>query len=1514
MQEAEEQDTCRICSAPAEVDQPLFHPCKCSGTIRYIHQDCLTTWLSHSKKKNCDVCKHSYAFTKVYAPDMPSTLPPVLLIRRLLQQGLFALLFGLRGIVVGIIWLAALPWATVWTWRMYFSMGESTAWWISGHPRPVSDQESPFYYNIHSDDSTPPPKTFIGRLTSHPVWTALSADIFTGQIIASLIVLTFVAVFLLREWISQNARPGVFEDEEVLPEDPQFRVDFPAPAARPGGPQPRENNPLDEALARRQIETLRALDALRARDGVNGHMVGGERLHGRSPIDLPRKKGKGRQGRQGRKDRFDSDLRAATRRKLHPGGLADDGDGDRDPEQERMKRKSFSRRVFTARMAGARRKAALAASGGAPPLARVPPLQVDPKFEFTFKANTQVVGLAAENASEACTTDSGLTDALSTTVFPAVTLEPPRATIPFSFVHVNSSPLSPTTPHEDEIEVGLAPSSSSSSLNHSKTRRPPLPTSILPALGTSTPRVISPVQTPAEHSSLATYRAPEELEAGPSRLPASLIEASDDGEDDSESEQDFTQQDFAAYFGEPALPLELEDLPILKIQNDEETDNEAEEGPWRFRMREEPEASENEEEDDEGEDEEAEEEAAAGMERFAFDEWEDIELEGEAPDLPPIADPEVGAAPHGQEGARDDRAPVGGGVPADLAEELEGNVEDDMEGAMEAIGMRGPIYGVLQNAALMIFVLDTAIGLGIWIPFTVGKSAALLSLDPPRFLQILHLPIRAIRVITDPVVDTVVFFLVELLFPPIKRALFNSVSSVSNFVLFLVGKSLGQTVVDGIVGATTKLGSNVANLTDNPLEHLFAWTSSTPQPQTSAASPSFVSACLDKLVDLAEPQFAWLGMRVRLASLHVQLIWIRLAVGEAPADRAFAIILGYAVVGLAVAIYLNLLTVGNARSAGRAVRSAVRQQLLVLKVASFIFIELVTFPLSCGIVLDLCTVWLFPEANLTSRAAFFVQAPLTATFYHWVAGTMFMYAFAVLLSGCRAVMRAGAMWFIKDPQDQNSHPIRDILDRPTLTQLRKICVSLLLLGNKSIMPFRWKNRAPLSNVPVDLLFLHLVLPYTMHYFRPKKALKEFATIIWKALAKRLRLTSYFFGGRHPAEERSKRWRLFSSQPREEAPVADGSFRRVPATDNLALPRDMRATVGVTENGEPVDEQASQLMADQNAETEKAKRNINEDFMIVYIPPAFRYRVICFIALLWVIGAILLGLTVALPILLGRRVFELFTPRDVHDGYSLIVGFYLLWGFYLVGSAIDRLDKRRQRVSGFGDRTRTRADLPVLVIKRGLLWLAKSGYMALCLGIVIPTLISFVIDLYIILPIRFTIDPAMTPRIRVVDTWALGLLYVKIALHATRIQPPNRISRGIQHIINNGWTKSDPAQATKEVIGPVVGGLLGMIIFPGAVFRTMQYFFPHMSLDDKFIFMHVYPAIFMLAGLVRSAVVLYGLLASWSQSIRDKEFLVEMRLRNHEPEREKVDVTAEEGQERVGSSGLNRQVGLDAVDI
>lgn len=57
---------------------------------------------------------------------MPARLPITLVIKKLIQQAGLGILFALRGILVGTVWLAFLPWATVWTWRMYFAMGDAT--------------------------------------------------------------------------------------------------------------------------------------------------------------------------------------------------------------------------------------------------------------------------------------------------------------------------------------------------------------------------------------------------------------------------------------------------------------------------------------------------------------------------------------------------------------------------------------------------------------------------------------------------------------------------------------------------------------------------------------------------------------------------------------------------------------------------------------------------------------------------------------------------------------------------------------------------------------------------------------------------------------------------------------------------------------------------------------------------------------------------------------------------------------------------------------------------------------------------------------------------------------------------------------------------------------------------------------------------------------------------------------------------------------------------------------------
>lgn len=993
-------------------------------------------------------------------------------------------------------------------------------------------------------------------------------------------------------------------------------------------------------------------------------------------------------------------------------------------------------------------------------------------------------------------------------------------------------------------------------------RRPPMANSTIFAEG-ATPNKLQPSPALPSSPSLAMYLAPEELEAGPSGY-------FDSGEHSKEE----LEEELESFFRDPesASP----DLPPPSDGQDQASiatipDTLLEEN--------------DEEDDDEGEEEEEEEEdipaqaPAAEVDRVLDDEdEEDDDGDGDGDDLINPRDENVAAAPQIQ---------VAFNQPGDV-DDIEPGVEDDLDGAMEAIGLRGPILGVFQNAVLMVFVLDTAIGFGVWLPFIFGKTTALLSLDPPRALYILDLPIRAMRVITDPIVDFVTVILGLFVFP----SLYWSIRLVLNVLLLLARRKVSA---DDIIEWTT---SKITTIWESAVASL-----QTPSPSPAISLSQRLESFLESdsvIARYLEPYFATLGREVRTASEQLQTSWVNLTMGQGTREKVFAIILGYGVVGVLLAIYLNVFTVGNARSAGRAIRSAVRQQLLVVKVAMFIVIELVIFPLGCGIMLDICTVWVFPEASLESRAAFFTQAPLTAMFYHWVAGTMFMYQFAILLAGCRNIMRPGAMWFIKDPQDQNFHPIRDILDRPTFTQFRKLLISafmyamvvacgvatlavLLFVGNRSIFPLRWKTREPISTVPVDLIFLQFALPYTMRYLRPRRFFHRWAVRIWKLVAARLRLTSYMFGERHSDEEFTAQFdswipffRRSLSDIEAASKTSDGTFRRVPASDNIALPKDMRATAEVLEDGTPADPAAAELVAAQDAEALKAKRDIKNDYLIVYFPPNFRLRIFGFIASVWVIVAVLAAIFIAVPVQLGRHFFCLFTSKVLHDGYSFLAGLYLLWACYLVAKTVERMDKRRQRRGGDGPR----AEFAVFFVKRSLLWLSKIAYMGIFLGIIIPILFALVIDMYIVMPVRLTLNPTLAIHIRIVDMWALGLVYGKIFMRINR-RPQFDVGRGVVTIINNGWTHPDPKQATKEVIMPLVVGLLGMLVLPAAAVWGLREFFD-LPLSPKFMFMHAYPGMFATVGFYRASVATLRLLSSWSQAIRDKEFLVEMRLQNLEP--------------------------------
>jgi E3 ubiquitin-protein ligase MARCH6 len=80
-----------------------------------------------------------------------------------------------------------------------------------------------------------------------------------------------------------------------------------------------------------------------------------------------------------------------------------------------------------------------------------------------------------------------------------------------------------------------------------------------------------------------------------------------------------------------------------------------------------------------------------------------------------------------------------------------------------------------------------------------------------------------------------------------------------------------------------------------------------------------------------------------------------------------------------------------------------------MKVILIISIEMLVFPLYCGLLLDIALLPLFENATILSRVLFTIDTPLTSVFVHWFVGTCYMFHFALFVSMCRKIMRSGVL-------------------------------------------------------------------------------------------------------------------------------------------------------------------------------------------------------------------------------------------------------------------------------------------------------------------------------------------------------------------------------------------------------------------------------------------------------------------------------------------------------------------------
>ncbi|KAI9894795.1 MAG: hypothetical protein M1814_000014 [Vezdaea aestivalis] len=1322
-----EKDTCRICRSEATDTEPLYHPCKCSGSIKFVHQECLMEWLSHSQKKYCELCKTPFRFTKLYDPHMPAALPAPLFLKHLVAHTFTSLVTWSRLLLVCFVWLAWLPWSMRAVWRFLFWMADGG--WVSwdrtmgqianstsdvtsattqlavkatkaaplGALSHLFQTASPVDRNqvsralahipaslvaglnttvrepslwrairkavpklllsssaltTESSLSTVPtpeafPRThqsflsqisFFNSLTRSKTFNKVLIDTIEGQIITLLVVVSFILIFLIREWVVQQ-HPGLHAGgqnvdmlgprPDPLPAQPQGLAN--APPARPrraraqrghNAPRPERaviEQPLDEEANRQARDHLRPIALPRGRtdqrlrttetegessvtrtsqESANDQnpsalasppstppidsvfQFGGQQSSEFLPVQRPPLPSRESLSKV---TEIQRSIEEERRPEKHPWPGVEifksfwtraDGNPERVLEMIAAEERTEELGWIVEAMMRLQ-------EGDSQSLPMSLQLIVPNSAEDSASphSSNQQIGKGPLFTLEALQSDeseyaeqSEIVKAKSSNIDSQASFE--KSFEATSSIDTPMSPVSNTTysekGKEKDINLGVSSPASHASLRVAPPYKTETSNSIeVPGVNFLDPDSASPIPTPTTPKS--------EVEG--SQLTTPIVDAPDSnvGEVLNEHFQPL-EPEFNNVAEQATQDVETaDDIPSSDDEIDGQVVEPIQPAPgrleriaiWIWGV---PNVEDDADQQAGGDDRQVIRDAGAEAPFVAVG---DVRNQFQVPNQQ--ARPRPINHLEAPEEAAD---PPPGVMDAQAVEDGE-----DFDGVMELIGMQGPIAGLVQNALFSAVVISATVGVGVWFPYIWGKFVILVAANPiPVFIG---WPLRVVTTIADVTVDLALFLGGSFCYwsdwisrssaLPLRFLLSAMGADLTNLevaqrsrlvaenALQRLGKVAGGATFDfsgydlpifsvlshqALYSLESKAShlsglfqagmltlyhasTNPKNWTPTLLLKILFW----PYHSTSSfyafgstlryASTVIVSA-------LANPR--WLTKLQQ--NTPISLVDPSLAHWSA-GDRTLAVLAGYLYFCMLGALYLKKSAPFSSSPSGRRIEGLIgdilRQAGGVIKVILIIGIEMIVFPLYCGLLLDMALLPLFEKANFQTRLNFTLGSVWTSVFVHWFVGTCYMFHFALFVSMCRKIMRNGVLYFIRDPDDPTFHPVRDVLERSVTTQLRKITFSALVYGAlvmlclggvvwglcfavDGVLPIHWSSNEPVLEFPVDLLFYNFLMPLAVKFFKPSDGLHTMYTWWFRKCAKALRLTWFLFGERQPLEE------------------------------------------------------------------------------------------------------------------------------------------------------------------------------------------------------------------------------------------------------------------------------------------------------------------------------------------------------------------------------------------------------------
>lgn len=471
---------------------------------------------------------------------------------------------------------------------------------------------------------------------------------------------------------------------------------------------------------------------------------------------------------------------------------------------------------------------------------------------------------------------------------------------------------------------------------------------------------------------------------------------------------------------------------------------------------------------------------------------------------------------------------------------------------------------------------------------------------------------------------------------------------------------------------------------------------------------------------------------------------------------------------------------------------------------------------------------------------------------------VFVFYFASFVILLREVIRPGVLWFLRNLNDPDFHPVQEMVHLPLYRHARRFLLSMVVFGTtvmlmvylpvqtiKKLIPMflpyniRLSSEVPMSELSLELLLLQVILPALLEQGHTRQWLKNLVRAWLVACAYILDLRSYLIGD-VPLEGEQNVMR-FNNEHRA-----------------VAYQPGQPADAAVAPENNP-----NQAAAGQGEFREGGRVVIQP-----YIRPGhFTLRIALLIAFMCFSLAVSSFVLLTFPVAVGRFVMGLVvTGITVHELYTAAFGLYIIW--LVCRTAMIVVSWFPLGMGGVVDKVKTWI---VLFLKCAVIAVFAVG--------VVPLLLGLIFELVVISPLRVAMD--QSPLYFPAQDWALGILHTKIICAMTMMGPEWWLKGVLDQIYQNGLRELDVTFILRKLVIPVTLCLLLMVTVPYVAANLLIPLFVHSREIQLLVIRQVYPFLLAIVLLLGGLVFQGKQFQRLYEHIKNDKYLIGKRLVNYD---------------------------------